>query len=385
MTKTIRVGVLFGGRSGEHEISLASARSVMQALESCGGYEVVPIGITHSGKWIRGPGAHSYLISQTKIRLGDSPPPGEEKTEEQEPVALIPDGGRHSLVPIGGNTGTHKGLDVIFPVLHGPRGEDGTVQGLLELAGIPYVGCGVAASAVGMDKDLMKRLFRFAGLLTPDWIIIRKNRWVEDRRGALAEAEKIGFPSFVKPANLGSSVGINKAANGYELERAIEEAALYDTKIVVEKGIDAREIECSVLGNETPQASVPGEIVPNREFYDYRAKYIDGASELIIPAPVTPEVAKEVRRVSVLAFQTLGCAGMARVDFLLERGTDRLFLNELNTIPGFTSISMYGKLWEASGIGYSELVVRLIQLAIKRHEDQKELLDSYTLPKEEDD
>ncbi|MBN1827120.1 MAG: D-alanine--D-alanine ligase [Candidatus Eisenbacteria bacterium] len=370
--RTIRVGVLFGGQSSEHEVSLASAHSVMRALEACDDFEVVPIGITRSGRWLVGAEAHPALIAQAKVRLGEPPPPPRDISRGAEPVALLPDGGERALLPIR-EGGEARPVDVIFPVLHGPKGEDGTVQGFLELAGIPYVGSGVAASAVGMDKDLMKRLFRDAGLRTAEWITVRKGRWKEDRETVLREASRIGFPCFVKPANLGSSVGIGKAKDGDGLARAIDEAALYDLKILVERAVDAREIECSVLGNDDPRASVPGEVVSNREFYDYRAKYIDGASRLLIPAPIPPETAEEVRRVSVEAFRTLDCAGMARVDFFLDRGTGELYINELNTIPGFTSISMYNKLWEASGVGYTELVVRLVQLALERYRERKDL------------
>jgi D-alanine-D-alanine ligase len=379
MTKKIRVGVLFGGQSGEHEVSLASARSVIDALRASGRYEVVPVGITRAGRWVLHPDALAILSSQTELRLGIAAPEAKsEGAAPEEPTALVPDGDRSSLVPLRGGEPEH--LDVVFPVLHGPKGEDGTVQGFLELAGIPYVGCGVASSAVAMDKDLMKRLFRSAGLVVPDWVLIRRSRWEREREAAVRDAETMGYPSFVKPANLGSSVGIAKAKNREDLVRAIEDAARYDTKILVERAVDAREIEVSVLGNEDPRASVPGEIVPCNEFYDYRAKYIDAESELLIPAPLSPEMTEEVRETAVRAFRSLDCAGMARVDFLLDRGSGRLFLSEVNTIPGFTSISMYAKLWEASGLPYGRLIDRLIELAIERHGERKELEITYRVP-----
>ncbi|MFH1680014.1 MAG: D-alanine--D-alanine ligase family protein [Candidatus Eisenbacteria bacterium] len=379
----IRVGVLFGGQSGEHEVSLASARSVIEALEASGQYEVVPIGITRSGRWVLHPDALAMLSSRAEIRLGIAAPETESGPSAlpDQPTALVPDGERSSLVPLAG--GVPERLDVVFPVLHGPKGEDGTVQGFLELAGIPYVGCGVASSAVAMDKDMMKRLFRSAGLLVPDWVLIRRTRWEREREGVLNNAEKVGYPCFVKPANLGSSVGIGKAKNRAELERAIEEAGRYDTRILIEEAIDAREIEVSVLGNDDPEASVPGEIIPCNEFYDYNAKYIDAESELIIPAPLSPEKTEEVRDSAVRAFRALDCAGMARVDFLLDRKNERFFLSEVNTIPGFTSISMYAKLWEASGLSYGALIDRLIELAVERHEERKTLRTSYRPPARE--
>ncbi|MBM3320771.1 MAG: D-alanine--D-alanine ligase [Candidatus Eisenbacteria bacterium] len=383
MSKKIRVGVLFGGQSGEHEVSLASARSVIEALEASGRYEVVPIGIARTGRWILHPKALAILSSRAEIRLGVDSQRAEigPAAVPDEPTALVPDGERSSLVPLSG--GAPERLDVVFPVLHGTKGEDGTVQGFLDLAGIPYVGCGVASSAVAMDKDLAKRLFRSAGLLVPDWILVRRTRWEREREGVLNEAERIGYPCFVKPANLGSSVGISKAKNRNELARAIDEAARYDVRILVEEAIVAREIEVSVLGNNDPEASLPGEVIPCNEFYDYNAKYIDGESELVIPALLSPEKTKEVRDSAIRAFRALDCAGMARVDFLLERTTDRLLLSEVNTIPGFTSISMYTKLWEASGLSYGALVDRLIELAFERHEERKGLLTSYRPPKQE--
>jgi len=374
VVKKIRVGVLFGGQSGEHEVSLASAKSILRALESTGKYDVVPIGITRAGRWLIRADALPLLASRAEVRLTGSPDAAAgAEGEEEEPTALLPDGGENSLVRLTPSGGAPETIDVVFPVLHGPKGEDGAVQGFLELAGIPYVGSGVAASAAGMDKDMMKRLFRDAGLPTPDWIVIDAHRYAKEKCAFLERAEAIGYPVFVKPANLGSSVGISKAHGRNELESGIEDALQYDTKILVERGIDAREIECAVLGNDEPEASVPGEVIPSREFYDYDAKYIDEGSKLVIPAPIDERAAREIRRISVLAFQVVGCAGMARGDFLLERDTNRIFLNELNTIPGFTNISMYPKLWEASGVSYVELVDRLVRLAMERHETRKNL------------
>lgn len=381
MTKKIRIGVLFGGQSGEHEVSLSSARAVIEALGASGQYDVVPIGITREGRWIVHPNALSILASRAEIRFTDSPGAATARPGEDEPAALVPDGERSALVPLSSRDSAEH-LDVVFPVLHGPKGEDGTVQGFFELAGIPYVGSGVAASAVAMDKDFAKRLFRSAGLLVPDWIAVRRSRWERERTYVIGAASKLRFPLFVKPANLGSSVGISKVKSPEELERAIDLAARYDTKVLVEEGIDAREIEVSVLGNEDPTSSLPGEVVPSNDFYDYEAKYVDGKSRLIIPAELSPEKTAEVRDAAVRAFIALDCAGMARVDFLYERKSDRMYLNEINTIPGFTSISMYTKLWEATGVSYAELIDRLVRLALERHEVRKRLTTSHRLPAE---
>ncbi|HEX6511007.1 MAG TPA: D-alanine--D-alanine ligase family protein [Chloroflexota bacterium] len=340
MAERLRVAVLFGGRSGEHEVSLTSAANVMAALEGAG-CEVLPIGIDRAGRWLPSPEAHALL---SEGRQFDGLPPGQAlaRVAERSP------------------------LDVVFPVLHGPYGEDGSLQGLLEMAGLPYVGCGVLASALAMDKVMSKRVFREQGLPVGDYTWLRMTDWSDDAR---REVERVcGYPCFVKPANLGSSVGVSKARDPAELEVAVRKAARYDTKIVVERTVpDAREIECSVLGNEQPEASVPGEIVPSREFYDYAAKYLDGTSELLVPAPLPADFAARVQSLAVQAFQALDCSGMARVDFLLSRTTGELFLNELNTIPGFTAISMYPKLWEASGVPLQRLVERLIELAMERH------------------
>jgi D-alanine-D-alanine ligase len=362
MSGRIRVGVIFGGRSVEHEVSLISARSILQQLDP-EKYEVLAVGITREGKWVTSPDAGRLLST------------GLESAEDQVPCFLPGDPSVRGLMRLesGGLAASVRPLDVVFPVVHGGHGEDGTLQGLLELADIPYVGAGVMASAVGMDKDLMKRVFQEAGLPIVRHRSLLRREWRSRRASILKELpQELGYPSFVKPANTGSSVGISKARDQDELERGLEEAFRYDRKAVVEAGVDAREIECSVLGNDDPVASVPGEVVPCREFYDYAAKYLEEGSRLIIPAVLRPDVAEEVRRCAVSAFKAIDCAGMARVDFFLERGSDRLFLNELNTIPGFTPISMYPKLWEASGIPYRDLLDRLIVLALERHREKEE-------------
>ena len=361
MTKRLRVGVIFGGKSAEHEVSLSSAQNVMRALDK-NKYEVVPIGISKEGQWLlRGDPLLALTGGQTSLsKLLESG------------YQIIDDLSTGREVIPGSHAASLPDVDVIFPVLHGPFGEDGTVQGLLELADIPYVGAGVMSSAVGMDKAAMKDLFRSHGLPTPKYLVIKRYEWERaPDRVAEAVAREIGYPCFVKPANMGSSVGVNKVHSAAELAHAMSDAALYDRKLLVEYAVpDAREIECSVLGNNDPIASLPGEIVPSHEFYDYEAKYIDESSQLLIPAPIDPAQAQQVRDLSIKAFLALDCAGMARVDFLLARGTGELYLSELNTIPGFTRISMYPKLWEASGVAYSELIDRLIQLALERHGDK---------------
>jgi D-alanine-D-alanine ligase len=378
----IRVGVLFGGQSGEHEVSLASARSVIETLEASGKYEVVPIGITPEGKWIASPDALQLLAREASFllpgsRLAEAIVDGR-PTRERKSAALLPDGSSEPLIRLddAGSPGEH--LDVVFPVLHGPRGEDGTIQGFLELAGVPYVGCGVAASAVGMDKHLMKSVLSAEGIPVVPWELVRTHQWEASRDAVVERATGVGFPCFVKPANMGSSVGISKAHDPAGLAAGIDEALRYDVKAIVERGIDAREIECSVLGNHEPRASVPGEIVPTNEFYDYDAKYLtEDPSELIIPAELSDEQTAQVRELAVRAFAAVDGSGMARVDFLLDRGNGELYLNELNTIPGFTSISMYAKLWEASGLSYPELVEELIRLAVERHRERGRLQIRY--------
>jgi len=361
--KKLRVGILFGGRSGEHEVSLTSATSVLKALDP-DKYEVVLIGITRDGGWRWGAPAGEADAKALRDVL-DQGKPVTPSVDPSHP-GLVPLDSPSSSAGSGGNV-----VDVIFPVLHGTFGEDGTVQGVLELAGIPYVGAGVLGSAAGMDKDVMKRLFRDAGLPVVPWVLVLRAEWEQEPARARRRIEKeIGYPLFVKPANLGSSVGISRVAQARKLAAALDLAAQYDRKILVEKAVDAREIECSVLGNDRPQASVPGEVIPVNEFYDYEAKYIKEGSELIIPAKLTPRQTKQVREFSVRAFRAIDGAGMARVDFLLDRRTGRVFVNEINTIPGFTPISMYPKMWEASGIPYPKLVDRLIELACERQQEK---------------
>ena len=367
MTKKIRVGILFGGRSGEHEVSLTSAASVLKALDSAK-YEVVPIGITREGRWRVGQGALMLLPAVL---------------EEGLPVLPSADPTAPQLVPLNSISPreTRLEVDVIFPVLHGTFGEDGTVQGLLELAGIPYVGAGVLGSAAGMDKDVMKRLFRDAGLPVVEWVTVLRTDWEQDPDAARKLIrKKVGLPLFVKPANLGSSVGISKVKSWRELPAAMDLAARYDRKILVERAVEAREIECSVLGNDRPEASVPGEVVPVNEFYDYEAKYLKEGSELIIPAKLTRRQTRNVQELAIGAFLAIDCAGMARVDFLLDRKSRKIFVNEINTIPGFTPISMYPKLWEASGISYPELVDQLIALALERHREKTRTEYRFEIP-----
>lgn len=358
--KKIRVGVLFGGRSGEHEVSLTSAKGIMAALDPAK-YEIVPIGITKAGQWLTGPNVHEKLLEAVAGH------PVIEADSQRSPAAAEP--ATSPTLTLGvAETGA---LDVIFPVLHGTFGEDGTVQGFLELVDVPYVGAGVTASAAGMDKAVSKDIFRAHGLPIVTHRLFLRRQWQAQPEAVLAECEAaMTYPMFVKPANLGSSVGIHKAKNAAELRAGLTDAARYDRKLIVEQGLEAREIEVSVLGNDEPLASVPGEIIPSREFYSYAAKYIDGQSELLIPAPLSPEHTELIQNLAVMAFQALDCAGLARCDFLLEKATGEVFVNELNTMPGFTPISMYPKLWAASGLPYSQLLDRLIELALERHADK---------------
>jgi D-alanine-D-alanine ligase len=375
MAQKIRVGVVFGGRSGEHEVSLVSARSVMNAMDK-EKYEIVPIGITQEGRWLASGDPMKALTS------GD--------VEASRPAALLGDASRRDLVRLEETNQVIKAtrlaeLDVIFPVLHGPYGEDGTVQGLLELAGIPYVSAGVTASAVGMDKVVFKDVMRAHGLPIADYVMIKRKEWEADPEAAMDQAETaLGYPVFTKPANLGSSVGISKCRDRAGLAAGLADAARYDRKLLVEAAVPAvREIEVSVLGNDDPIASVPGEIIPSREFYSYEAKYIDDgdeASKLLIPAPLSPEMTERVRDLAVRAYMAIDCAGMARVDLMLSGKTEELYVNELNTIPGFTHISMYPKLWEATGISYPELIDRLIELALERYRDKECSEVSYQPP-----
>jgi D-alanine-D-alanine ligase len=379
--KKLRIGIIYGGRSGEHEVSLASAAAVFKNLDPSR-YEAVPILVTKDGRWsvpseppALEAAADAIAASRTNAIAGSSREahlvahPGGDTllTIDRSP------GSNHSTVAVSG-----LALDVVFPVLHGPYGEDGTVQGLLELANVPYVGCGVLGSAVGMDKAVMKLLFAARDLPICDYEVVLTRDWRRDERAVLTRVtSRLGFPLFVKPANLGSSVGISKATHAIELRASINLAAEFDRKIVIEAAVPAaREIECAVLGNDDPEASVPGEIIPSREFYDYEAKYLDEGSRSVIPAQLSQPQAADVRRLSIEAFKAIDGAGMARVDFLLARDSGVLYLNELNTIPGFTTISMYAKLWEASGLTYSALLDRLIDLAIERHRDKQQLRTS---------
>ena len=394
--KKVRVGILFGGRSGEHEVSLLSAASVLNAINK-DKYEVVPIGITKDGRWLTAEHAQNLLQgktagggarpTQSRLRAGDpETTPGAAVLAQGESVVVPPEPvhRQSGLVPFQSDAALTRrasdraiNVDVIFPVLHGTFGEDGTIQGLLELADIAYVGAGVLGSAAGMDKDVMKSLFIAAGIPIVKHVTILRSTWENEPRKVQKLVEsKLKYPVFVKPANLGSSVGISKAHDRKELGPAIEEAAKFDRKIVIEEGVGgkknkAREIECSVLGNDQPAASVPGEIVPGKEFYDYTAKYLDEGSQLIIPAKLTKAETKTVQTLAVQAFQAVDCSGLARVDFLMDPKTRKVYLNEINTMPGFTAISMYPKLWAASGLAYADLIDRLIQLGIERHEDKK--------------
>jgi D-alanine-D-alanine ligase len=355
-TRRIRVGILFGGESGEHEVSLASARSVLAALDP-DRYEAIMIGITKGGRWL--PAA----ASQALLAAGGSPSeaPAAEPAEAPGAALTAHEERLPAAFAVGG------AVDVVFPVLHGPRGEDGTVQGLLELARVPYVGAGVLGSAVGMDKIMMKGAFMQAGLPVCRWLGLTRHEWRKDPFAVQERvATELGFPCFAKPANLGSSVGITKVHGPEELPRALDIAAALDRRVIVEAGVDGRELECSVLGNDEPRASVVGEVVPHREFYDYEAKYTDGQSDIIIPAEIPVALADEVRRLAVAAFRAIDAAGLARVDFFLERATGRLLVNEINTIPGFTRWSVYPKLWEASGLDYPALLDELIRLALER-------------------
>jgi D-alanine-D-alanine ligase len=393
MKKKLRVGVLFGGRSGEHDVSLLSAASVLKAIDPSK-YQVIPIGITKEGQWVTSGYAEQLLTGASphpprKLRAGDPQATAPAAVLAKGEGVLIPPA---PVVENGGGLAPFESghadsaaevleLDVIFPVLHGTFGEDGTIQGLLELASLAYVGSGVAGSATGMDKDIMKRLFSAAKLPITKHVTFLRQEWQQSPKKIIARLESaLKYPLFVKPANLGSSVGISKVHEKKELAAAIDEAAGFDRKIVVEQSVGgrgrtaarARELEVAVLGNDRPEASVVGEIVPGKEFYDYEAKYLSEGSVPIIPAKLTKAQSKQVRQMAIAAFQACDCAGLARVDFLLEPGSKgRLYLNEINTMPGFTSISMYPKLWEASGLPYRELISRLIDLALERHAERQ--------------
>ena len=409
MSCKIRVGLVFGGRSCEHEVSLSSARSVFAAVDRTR-YDLTLIHIAKDGEWrlpARGSDARltGAATGDPASGEGGDPPPiltGHGADDALPILVGYPDGGRllarsadaaNPLEPAapgaaGADTGSGSGgnegalapaatsLDVVFPLLHGPFGEDGTVQGLLELAGLPYVGAGVVGSAAAMDKAMMKRAFRAEGLPVMDYLVVRRSQWRRDPDRVRTEAEtRLGYPMFVKPANLGSSVGVHRIDDAGAFPDLVEDAARFDTKVLIEAAaLDCHEIECAVLGNDDPQASIVGEIVPSRAFYDYDAKYVDDASELIIPAPLPPEAAERVRELAIAAFRAVEARGLARVDFFVERGGERqVFVNEVNTMPGFTPISMYPKLWAASGIPYAELIDRLIRLAIEEHRDRRDV------------
>jgi len=363
----IRVGVVFGGRSGEHEVSLRSARSVMDALDK-ERYEIVAIGITRDGAWMLGGDPLKALAAGDASTAGGA--------------AILADPTARGLRTVdtrrGGALGPAEGdapINVVFPVLHGPFGEDGTIQGLLEMANVPYVGAGVLGSALGMDKAVQKTLLRAAGLPVVDWVDFSIAEWGRQREQLIVDvAAKLGYPSFVKPANMGSSVGVTKVSDEAGLIAAVGLAAGYDRKIVVERAVvNAREIEVSVLGNDDPEASVPGEIVPDRDWYDYDSKYSDSDTQLIIPAQLPPSGTAEIRRLAVAAFKAIDGCGMARVDCFTDAVGEQFWINELNTIPGFTSISMYPKLWEATGLPYPKLIDRLIELAIERHGERSRI------------
>ena len=366
MPKKLRVGVMMGGRSGEHEVSVVSASSVIKALNK-DKYDVVSIGITKTGQWISGPGTvESLKAGMSNQQLAEK--------------ILLPDPNHQSLVSLKPDgLAAETALDVVIPLIHGTYGEDGKLQGLLEMANLPYVGCGVLGSAVGMDKVIMKNLFRQAGLLTPDFVLVLKKDWLAGELEVLKTvAAELTYPVFVKPANFSSSVGISKVKDPAGLARALAEAFKYDRRAIVEKSIENnREIECAVLGNDEPEASVPGEIIPHHEFYSYEAKYVDeNGAGLAVPAKLDEPVVRKIQELSLTAFKALDLSGMARVDFLLDPA-GRIYLNEVNTVPGFTKISMYPKLWQASGLPYDKLIDRLIELALARHQEKNALKTSF--------
>ena len=361
----LKVGVIFGGRSGEHEVSLRSATSIVEALDP-EKYQLIPMGITREGAWIAGENAWKLLQGDTSgspwdraLWMPDPQNPGIATLEKSGDRWVVKE-----MFP----------LEVVFPVLHGPYGEDGTIQGMLEMADIPYVGSGVLASSLGMDKVVMKQLYQQAGLPVGPYLFFKKNQWDEQKEvWKKSITQELGFPCFVKPANLGSSVGISKVSCLENLDQAIDEAARHDCKILVEAALEGREIECSVLGDEHPRASLPGEIVPCNDFYDYHAKYLDDRSELIIPADIPTALVEKVQQLSIAAFNAIEATGLARVDFFVDTQREKIVINEINTMPGFTSISMYPKLWEVSGLPYNSLLDELIQMAIKTHRKKQML------------
>jgi D-alanine-D-alanine ligase len=365
------VGVVFGGRSSEHEVSVRSAASVIEAIDRKK-YDVLPIAITREGKWLSPPEAARLLTPAAQSRL---PPLTEGMTRSD--VAILGDPSHTGLLSfdLNGGAPSSERLDVVFPVLHGPFGEDGTLQGLLEMANIPYVGCGVLASACGMDKVAMKLLFLQAGLPMCRYVWFLRSHWQDNPSKVIKTvAREIGFPCFVKPANLGSSVGVSKATDKASLERAVELAAGFDRKIIVEEAVDAREIECAILGNDEPQASLPGEYVVHDNsagFLDYTEKYAKtGHVDFVVPAPISKSLVTRIQRVAIRAFQSVDGAGLARVDFFLKRDTKELLINELNTLPGLTEVSGYPKMWAASGLSYTQMLDRLIELAFERHREK---------------
>jgi D-alanine-D-alanine ligase len=399
MAKKLRVGVIFGGRSGEHEVSLLSAASILKAIDR-EKFDVTPIGITKAGRWLAAGDAQGLLAGgesaeARRLRAGDPEvTPGAKLLQEGIPTLMVPEPAHSSSIKSGvTGGGVHAGaaLDVVFPVLHGTFGEDGTIQGLFELAGIAYVGSGVLGSAAGMDKDAMKRLFAQAKLPIVKHVALLRSEWEKSPKKAIATIERsLKYPLFVKPANLGSSVGISKAHDRRELGPALTEASKYDRKLVIEEGVGgklpqrrgpvvgdpgktrARELEVAVLGNDDPKASVVGEIIPGKEFYDYEAKYLAEGSVPVIPARLSRAETRTIREMAIKAFKACDLAGLARVDFLMEPdGKKRIYVNEVNTMPGFTQISMYPKLWEATGLSYKELITRLIELALERHAEKE--------------
>lgn len=357
----LKIGVIFGGQSGEHEVSLSSSTSIISVMDKTK-YDIIPIGITKEGNW------KLFLGDISKIQDGTW-------LDEAIPAFLSPDPEHKCILTLKDGKESRYYLDVVFPVLHGPRGEDGTVQSLFEMMNIPYVSCGVTSSALCMDKVFSKQILKENGLSIVDYKVYYKTELETKMSEILFEIEDyLGYPCFVKPANLGSSVGISKARNRKELQAALILATEYDIKVLVEKFIDAREIECSVLGNENPRASLPGEIIPSRDFYDYNAKYLDGdKSKLLLPAPLSSEETNRIRELAIRAYKALDCSGMARVDFLISKVSGNIYINELNTIPGFTRISMYPKMWEITGLSYQSLVDELIRLAIERHQSKNKL------------
>jgi D-alanine-D-alanine ligase len=379
MGNKIRVGLVYGGRSGEHQVSLQTALAVLKAFDY-DRYELIPFYITSKGQWRSGPLLNAPPSAVVELQFAPTPASdgGDDAQEQSDgvaPNALLPvlQGMSERVLMEGSPANDGKAIDVMLPLLHGTFGEDGTIQGLFEMAGLPYVGAGVLASSVGMDKVAMKTMFAHAGLPQVGYRYFIRYQWKNDREQCLNNVEELGYPCFVKPANLGSSVGVSKARNREELVSAVDEALRYDRKVIVEEFVDAREIEVSVLGNDEPRASVPGEICSSNEFYDYKAKYIDGKSVMVIPAEIPPKVAESVRTMAVQAFRSIDGSGLCRADFFLRRSDGALFINEVNTLPGFTPYSMYPLMWKESGVSYRELLDTLIQLAIERYEERQSI------------